>query len=344
MEGKTSYERVVGGTGEEKEIALKELQNIFDEPNKKMGEYELEKAPEDLELIIKTESIVDDLVERYGGDPKPFPLDHIYILKAGSVFDMTEGKLGGGIHMPLGVKIGVEKGESNLLFASSIAHELFHAKSPKVARVGKSGEDVRIYRSGISMMDKKNLNDELGDEREYFGMLEEAIVAECTKKFLEKIAKEEPFSKEVEAVEKIWGWVSEYYLKTGMAEEKIQQIGEELKFISQPQEKINEVEAFSEDENERQSYAAGMFRRIYEKGEVESLERWRERKMMYDAFDNIIARANGRFKNRDDVFNEFAKANFSGNYLPLARMIENTMGKGSFRKLANEFAKEEKGE
>jgi hypothetical protein len=342
MEGKTPYERVVGGTGEEKETALKELQEIFDEQSKDLAKYELEKTPEDLEILKRTESAVDNMVKRHGGDPKPFPLDHIYILKSGSVFAMTEGKLGGGIHKPLGVKVGVEKGESKLLFASSLAHELFHAKSPKVARVGKSGEDVRVYRTGLSMMDRKDPDAELGDEKEYFGMLEEAIVAECTKRFLEQITKEEPFLEEAEAMKKIWGWASEYYRKTGMTEEKVQGTGEELKFIADPQERIKEVETYSEIEVDRQAYAAGMLRRIYEKGDVESMERWRERKMMYDMLDNIVAKSNGRFKNRDEIFDEFARANFSGNYLPLARTIESVLGKGSFRRLADEFAKEDK--
>jgi hypothetical protein len=345
MEGRTPYERVVGGTGEEKEAALKELQRIFDERSVELAKYELEKTPEDLELLTRTEAAVDGMVERYGGDPKPFPLNHLYILKPGSVLAMTGGKLGGGIHKPLGVKVGVEKGGSKLLFASSVAHELFHAKSPKVARVGKSGEDVRLYRTGLSMMDRKDPDAERGDEKEYFGMLEEAIVAECTKRFLEQITKEEPFREEAEAVKKIWSWASEYYRKAGVTEEKIQQAGEELKFIANPQERIKEVEAHSENEVNRQAYAAGMLRRVHEKGEVESTERWHERKMMYDVLDNVAARSNGRFNNRDEVFDEFAKANFSGNYLPLAKMIESILGKGSFRRLADEFAiKGEEGE
>jgi hypothetical protein len=254
---------------------------------------------------------------------------------------MTEGRLGGGIHKPLGAKVSVEKGESKLLFASSVAHELFHAKSPKAARVGKSGNDVRVYRTGLSMMDRKDADAELGDEKEYFGMLEEAVVAECTKKLLEQITKEEPFREEAEAVKKIWGWVSEYYRKAGMTEEKIQQVGEELKFIADPQKRIEEVETYSEDEGDRQAYAAGMLRRVHEKGEVESMERWHERKMMYDMLDDIVAKSNGKFKNRDEIFAEFARANFTGNYLSLAKIIENTLGRGSFRRLANEFAKKD---
>src|SRR3990167_10008908 len=125
MEGKTNYERRVGGTKEEKKVASKELQDAFDERSKKLSEYELEKTPEDLEILKKIETIVDNIVAQYGGEPKALPLDHIYVLKPGSVLAMTEGRLSGGIHKPLGLKIGVEKGKSKSLFARTVAHELF---------------------------------------------------------------------------------------------------------------------------------------------------------------------------------------------------------------------------
>src|SRR3989344_7722222 len=215
MEEKTHYERIVGGTQEEKEIASKERQDTFDERSNKLAEYQVEKTSEDLEILKKTEAIVDSIVARYGGEPKELPLDHIYVLKPGSVLAMTEGRLAGGIHKPLGLKVGVEKGKSKSLFASTVAHELFHLKSYKSARVGKSGEDVRLYRSGLSMIDRKDPNEEMGEEKEYFAMLEEAIVAECTKKLLDEIGTDSFFSEEAEAVRKFKDWVVAYYRLDG---------------------------------------------------------------------------------------------------------------------------------
>ena len=51
MEGKTHYERIIGRTQEEKEIASRELQTAFDERSEKLAEYEVEKSPEDLEIV-----------------------------------------------------------------------------------------------------------------------------------------------------------------------------------------------------------------------------------------------------------------------------------------------------
>lgn len=62
----------------------------------------------------------------------------------------------------------------------------------------------------------------------------------------------------------------------------------------------------------------------------------------YELLDKLVEGSGGKFKNRDEVFDEFAKANFSGNYLPLARMVEGIFGKGSFRRLAEEFSEKPK--
>jgi len=342
MEGKTHYERIIGGTEKEIALASKKLQEVFDERSKKLAEYEVEKTPEDLEILKKTEAIVDSIVARYGGEPKAVPLDHIYVLKPGSVLAITEGGLAGGIHKPLGLKVGVEKGKSKSLFASTVAHELFHLKSYKSARIGKSGEDVRLYRSGLSMFDKKDPNEEMGEEKEYFVILEEAIVAECTRKLLDKINGDTLFSEEAKAVIKFRAWVVTYYRRNGIPEEKVREFEKELKYISDPQDKIEKVLAFSDDEEKRQAYAAGMFSALYEKGEVETVERYEERKKLYELLDKLVTNSGGKFKNRDEMFDEFAKANFSGNYLPLARTVEEILGKGSFRKLAEEFSEEPK--
>ncbi|HPS28282.1 MAG TPA: hypothetical protein PLX10_00435 [Candidatus Paceibacterota bacterium] len=340
MEGKTHYERIVGGTDEEKSLASKKLQEAFDERNKKLTEYEVEKTPEDLEILQKTEAMVDSIVARYGGEPKALPLDHIYILKPGSVSDMTEGRLAGGIHKPIGLKVGVEKEKSKLLFADILAHELFHLKSYKSARVGNSGEDVRLYRSGLSMIDKQDPSEEAGDEKEYFDILEEAIVAECTKKLIDEISTDSVFSKEVQAIRTFRNWVETYYRSSGTSEETIKEFGQELRYIPDPQDIVERVLAFSNDEEQKQAYAAEIFVALYKKGEVKPLERYAERKKLYELLDKLVINSGGKFKTRDEVFEIFARANFSGNYLPLARTVEGILGKGSFRKLAEEFSVE----
>jgi hypothetical protein len=339
MEGKTHYERIIGGTEKEKKDAHRTLQKTFDERNEKIAKYELEKTPEDLELIQKTENIVGSIVTGYKGDPKPTPIDHIYILKQGDVFLASDKRFRGGFHQPFGENVIIEKQKSKLLFVSTLAHELFHLKSYKAARVGKSTEQIHLYRSGFSMFDRKNIDAaETGDEKEYFAILEEAIVAQCAQNFLEIAEKDEMFRKESEASKKIIEWVLAFYRRNGMPEEQATEFIDELKYIDGAEDKVKAILDFSDDENKRQAYAAGMFKAMYEKGDVIMHERYNERKRLQKLLGEIVEKSNGKFKDIDEVFDEFAKANFSGNYLPLARIIEDIFGKGSFRKLAEEFS------
>ncbi|HNZ86670.1 MAG TPA: hypothetical protein PLD95_03580 [bacterium] len=338
MREKTHYENIVGGTEAEKKKAREELQKFFDGDGG-FFKYEIEKSPEDLEIIKKTESIVDKIISQYGGDIRKLPLDNIHILKEGSVDQMTDGELAVGLHKPLCLHIGIEKQKSKLVFASFVAHELFHLKSYKSARVGNSGEDVRLYRSGFSMVDKKDTSKECGAEIEYFSKLEEAIVSECVKKFLEEIEKEDLFMDEINAINKIKNWVAGFCIKNGKTPDQVKElIIEEVKYIDDPQSIVNSVISFSRKESERQAYAAGIFSAYLEENGVEFLERRNERIMLYKLLDYLVKNSNGRFKDRDEIFDEFARANFSGNYLKIARIIESILGSGSFRKLAEDFS------
>lgn len=340
MEGKTHYERVIGGTEEEKRAALGELQKWFEERSEKLSGYEIEKTDDDLVLINKAESMVNRLMEQYGSTSKDFPIDHIYLLKPNSIAALTNGKIENGIHYPLGLRVAVEKGRSDLLMTSGIVHELLHVKSYKAARVGSAPDDVRLYRSGLSMFDRKDPNARAGEEKEYFGFLEEAIVAECTKKIIQELEMDERFSAEAAAKHQLVSWASEYYRRQELGEEKLSEFKEEIKYISDAEERVREVESFSDDEQKRQAYAAGMFHRLYEEGDVESMERYRERKMLQELIKDLVERSQGTL-DHEEAFGLFARANFTGNYLPLARAIERVFGKGSFRALAENFSKEE---
>jgi len=337
---RTHYERIIGGSEEEQEAAREELQNSFDKKSEDFTEHEIEKTPEDRELIKKTESIVDRMVTQYGGEPKNLPIDHIYILKPGSVDTITEGEHAGALTQPHGLKIGIEQKESKFLFASGVAHELFHLKSYKSARLGNSPENIHLYRNGLQMYERKDPNVEVGEEKEYFSKLEEAIVAECVRKFLNELGKDEEFQEETEALNRLRNWIVEYHRSAGVEEKKMKIWEEEIKYIADPIGKVKDVLAYSDDEQERQAYSAGLFQRAYEKGEVEELERYVYREELYNLLDELVEKSDGKFKSREEVFEKFANANFSGHYLPLARMVEGILGKGTFRELAERFSEE----
>ena len=58
-----------------------------------------------------------------------------------------------------------------------------------------------------------------------------------------------------------------------------------------------------------------------------------ERKQLNELIDNLYERNQGEFSSREDIFKLFVEAAMNGRLLPIARLIEKTFGKGSFRKL-----------
>ncbi|MCL5733849.1 MAG: hypothetical protein M1334_04345 [Patescibacteria group bacterium] len=342
---KLSYEHIISSPEISNKEKNQELKDVLEEKDKGLAKFELKKTPDDIKTIEQTDSIVNNIIKGYGCDSKKIPLDHIYILKPGSVATITGNELSEGIHRPIGINIGVEKKESKFLFAATIAHELFHAKSPKTIRIEKTptGEhEIHLYRSGIEMVGKKDEDKKPGKEKAYFTILEEAIVAECTKKFLNEISKVGPYREDAKAVEKLKNWLIDYRKEQGVSDENLRFIKDELRYIDNPQERVKKIMKFYDDKESRQAYAAGMITRLIKEKEIEIVERYKERKMLYNLLDKIVEKSNGQFKNREAIFSEFAKANFTGNYLSIAPIVENALGKGSFRELANKFGTERK--
>ena len=58
-----------------------------------------------------------------------------------------------------------------------------------------------------------------------------------------------------------------------------------------------------------------------------------ERRILNALIDRLFEINKGQFKEREQVFDVFAKAMFSGNILPLGRLIDGSFGEGIFRKI-----------
>lgn len=337
MEGH-NFERIIGGNEVDKDNASMELKELHEYKSVKWSQYEIAKTHEDVEKIKKVEKIVNGIVASYGGKESEVSMDDVYVVKPDSVSKVTDGKLKSGLHITMAGKIVAERPQSDFLFQHTIAHEMFHLKSYKSARV-IDNYGAGLYRSGLSMIDIKDSEVSPGDETEYFADLEEAIVVECTQKFLALIAHEPENIDDIVAVEQLRDWVVSFYRRRGVAEKEIEDFIMDLMFVPNPQDKVREVISAYPDEEHRAAYASGMFRKLNDKGELYFVGRLRERKKMFSLLDRILESSNGVYKNRDEIFDDFARANFTGNYLPLAKKIEGILGKGSFRKIAEDFAK-----
>lgn len=334
------YEHIVNIQTEEERIeAEEELQNLFEFKPSDIDAFELEKTPEDLEIIKITESIVDKIVLKYGGKPKSLPVEHIYLLAPDKLLEYSDDAFSTGLHYPASSKIIVERYNSPVFFSSVLAHEMFHLKGYKSARIGKSGSDIHLYRSGISMVDRKDIEAKQGDEEIYFQVLEEAIVSECVRQFLDMLSEEDLFNEDLLAFNQIRDYISKYYKSIGVDEMRIKVFEQELKYIENSPQILEEIISHSEIQEERQRYASEIYDDMIKKdsGKAIKFERDVERKKMYELLDNIVSKSNCKFE-YGDVFDKLAYSHFSGNYLPFARIVEEVLGKGEFRKLAKEFS------
>ncbi|PIT92072.1 MAG: hypothetical protein COU08_04430 [Candidatus Harrisonbacteria bacterium CG10_big_fil_rev_8_21_14_0_10_42_17] len=331
------YERVVGGSSEDQSEARKELQAWLEEHDyEDTKPYERSASETDANIIALAESWVDHYVTSYGGNPKPFPPESILILEEGSVPLVTEGKLRGGFHSLLSQRIAVERSQSDVSFAACVAHELLHAKSYKAVQVFKDG-DIGPYRSGLRVFDRT-------DEGHYFTDLEEAIVVESTDRFFKTELIQNPlFISEINALTVVKRWVKKSMEIRNFSEDRQRDILDQL--YSLPHlETIAQALEGEVDSDDPEMYKIGYIDSILIKAiqeeNIGSPGRERERKAFKDTLEEILEKSGRKFTSTDEVFEEFARANFSGNLLPLARTIENILGKGAFRKIANKFRQE----
>lgn len=332
----TRFERVVGRKGGlegEREEAQKQLQQWLEDPvNCLVGPHAIERNEKDTELIRCVEEAVDALISRYGGTPTPFPPNKIFLLKPGVVKEVTGGMALTGVHFLLSQDIAVERPESDVGFAVALAHELFHAKSYKAARIMPDG-NPDVYRSGLRVTGK---NDE-----QFFAELEEAIVVEMTRKFnAESIPTIPSLREEAVSIEKIKAWIRTtlklYGAFTPAHEARINEvysipnIKEFIQFLDTP---IDLGTASSHT----LGYALGVIDRCLQRSEATIDTRSKERERLYALLGYLQEAAPARYTDAEQVFTEFARANFSGDLLSLARNIEGITEKGVFRKIAESF-------
>jgi hypothetical protein len=174
----------------------------------------------------------------------------------------------------------------------------------------------------------------------YFAELEEAIVAELTDRlYHEKIATDPSFHSEMQALDHVKAWVRRVFQKAGRTSPEQQD--EMLKYFRAitPGAAANllpVLESGKLDENYKIRYLAGNLQALMEKGELGIVERYDERKKLHNLLDELVKRNphDGPSSTKEELFAEFARANFTGNYLALARIVEDRMGKGAFRRLA----------
>ena len=96
----------------------------------------------------------------------------------------------------------------------------------------------------------------------------------------------------------------------------------------------------SKPDEQRLGFFMGYFDDALKSGTVVH-ERADEREKFEKLLDRITTASNDKIR-KEDLFHEFARAHFTGNYLPLARTVEGVLGQGTFRQIAIELGEMKK--
>lgn len=343
---KPHFDRIVG----QDETARPRVESIaeegFQDIKRRFDALEISKSETDRSIIAGVDSSVSAIVSQFGGKPFSLSDERIILLRpGGSRVEEFRGDEGfeRGIAFPFAQCVAVERYPSDLQFALTLAHELFHLKSFKATRaIGNDPESIRLYRTGIALVDTKNASVPPGEETVFFGGLEEAIVAEATNEFFAQYLSTDPhYHAELSAMQEIKPWVARLFEFTKTFSSQLQQtILEEIRTL--PPEGISELLAITRSStlNDREKlYGVGrVMSNLYRAGDVGATERFHERQEFTKLLDELLIASKGSF-DRATLVGVFLRANFSGKYLELARLIESTLGKGSFRRIATRFSK-----
>ena len=322
------FNNVVGGKQENKDGVKENWKKESDEFLKR-NEFKyagLEKAltREDELEIDKIEHSVNDVAQYYGATKKLSP--KIVILEPGSVYDVTQGKFRSGVCSPYMRRIMVDYRESKLDFATTLAHEMFHMSEYTSLIFSQETDDTELHRAGVSIFGKDG-------ETVYFADIEEALVAEAVQTFFNQYLRKNPqFTDEIKKTDFVKSWLSKFYDYAGVPKEKQKEFLDSVYSFPDVDDLIERLNG-NDNEEFKFGFLDGYLKAMFENDDVVMRERMDERKKLDSLVDMILSSSKNEYTNRKEVIDVFMRANFSGKLLPLARLIEKSLGKGSFRSI-----------
>ncbi|MBI4837463.1 MAG: hypothetical protein HY813_03625 [Candidatus Portnoybacteria bacterium] len=309
-----SSERMLSKMPEkEKQAVLREMMEEFagyDFELKLARGLAREKTPDEMKIIDLVNKRGNEVLARYGLPESSVSPDNVYVL-CGE--DWRWGDENDALCMPALRAVVMRDFCSNVKFAVTTLHETFHFKSYSALQLTIGGGEIpSVYRAGLTVANRF-IKEEYLRKRysktgkryfaRYFSNLNEAVTEELAKRFIcDPSVRENPLFKdefaETERLRRKYGESARY------------ESGEKF---------------FIED----------VYWATIEKGELRG-KRFvysQERRILNTLIDRLFEINKEKFESRERVFDVFAKAMFSGNILPVGRLIDGSFGKGTFRKI-----------
>jgi len=331
MEKQPSFEKIIGGTNKQKEEVLETMEMASTKTGAELfGQYLVEPTMKEEMVVEEAVTYANAVAKQYGAS-RQFGTDRVFLLESGAVEDLSDGRIQQGVCNFFDKSIGAERNKSGALLAVTIVHEMFHINSYQSAQIYKNGGNG-LYRSGISMTGRNK-------EGDYFGVAEEAIIAILSKKFFDEvILKSALYQEELDRTSKTKDWLL-IFAEQHVPEEKRKKFKaavQDILILPMSEEVYQKLHDSNKDDIYKYGYFNGFFKAELKSGTI-FRERSMERETFEEVLDRIVLTSKDNTISKEYLFDEFARAHFTGNYIPLSRVIENVLGKGSFRRIAIEL-------
>lgn len=314
--------RIVGVEESVEQELLGYFQRQFEKDQR--DNTEQEHTPELGVLISQINEKMKKFLVQYGIQALDIPGRNIHVVDKSKLSPQQLSQLKeryekiSGIYLPNKQQIGVLESytpNNKLHFAQILIHEMIHMNAFASAQKVKEG-GIELTKDGQSVhLDPRRMGFEIDSTKtgkKFFYDINEAITTELSMRFdnnyfsqFEDLKQEYEERKEaIEAVAK----------RSGKGEHDLEWLIANLEHNESDAQGSHKVILRTYSYHDQREKLNQLINDLYEKNKTD-------------------------FKSPEEVFTLFATAALNGRLLPIARLIENTYGKGSFRNLAEKTAK-----
>lgn len=323
---KSSIERVVGATSEVEKEILKEKAELFDNQIfESLKGAEREKNAEDLEMIGIANYATNAMRLKYGMEEFDIPAQNFHIIPGHEwVKDQSLDGIAGVYNSSMQAVVMRDTGATSLVMLSTFIHEALHFKSYNALQILDA--DNRSEKIGLTNISKaKSYRDGLmtrsrDGKEHYFSELNEAITEELSKRLMAGMKnelEESPlFAEEIRQTQELIKKHSSTIADNGRRLFTSDTLYAET---TEPDNFLDATMIFLGKRSEK------IRTKVFAYG--------KQRRMLNSLIDKVWSKHKDIYKDQEEVFDVFAKAYMTGNLLTIGRLIEDTFGEGTFRKI-----------
>jgi hypothetical protein len=277
------------------------MESMSEERRNEFQKDECEKYPIEVEMIHLANEEISALMKDAGVEAYDIPVENIHILPR-QMYEKVTGSKAPAVARPESemILLNADQLHSIISFYAFVAHELLHLKAHKSVEVQEKDYDHTHhtpYRSGVSVHPSQQKIRTAGIYSSYFDGLHEAIVTETERKLVFKLLAQPDLAEE------------QTWLQSEEARDIRHKIAERYH--------MNEGDIIWIDREDHTNF--------------EHIGYSEQRHVFTYVCNEIQKQFPDQFKTEDDVYKVFLNAHLNGRLLPIARLVEETFGKGSFR-------------